>query len=215
VQSLHPAAPAHVRAAADDLGYRDFLTVAVVVPESFGFPDNWIYIHSPDVKVGRIQNYGSWSPYLVRDGRTCLGLEYFVNEGDDMWSLPDDRLIELADSELRALKLVKPDSVEAGYVVRVPKAYPVYDEAYQRNVAVVRDWLAEQVPNLYPVGRNGMHRYNNQDHSMVTAMLTVENILDDAGHDVWAVNVEEDYQEQKSAGGTGRDAPIMPRPAQP
>jgi protoporphyrinogen oxidase len=212
VRSLSPPPPAAVRRAADELAYRDFLTVALVVPQEFSFPDNWIYIHDPGVRVGRIQNFGSWSPYLVKDGRTCLGLEYFVNEGDDVWSLPDDRLVELAVTELERLRLVRPGSVQAGYPVRVPKAYPVYDEAYPRNIAVVRDWLGAHLPNLHPVGRNGMHRYNNQDHSMLTAMLAVENILDGAGHDIWSVNVEETYHEHRS-GGTGRDAPVTPRPA--
>jgi protoporphyrinogen oxidase len=211
VQCLYPPPPEPVRRAADDLGYRDFLTVALVVPNEFGFPDNWIYIHDPDVHVGRIQNFGSWSPYMVKDGRTCLGLEYFVNEGDAVWSMPDDRLIELAVTELERLGLVAAGRVESGYVVRVPKAYPVYDESYQRNVAVVRDWLAARVPNLYPVGRNGMHRYNNQDHSMLTAMLSVENIVEHAGHDVWSVNVDESYHEERSTPRTGRDAPIIPR----
>jgi protoporphyrinogen oxidase len=212
VQSLHPAAPPVVQQAAEDLSYRDFLTVALVVPQEFSFPDNWIYIHDPGVRVGRIQNFGSWSPYLVKDGRTCLGLEYFVNEGDDVWSLPDDRLVELAATELERLGLVRAGCVQAGYAVRIPKAYPVYDETYQRNVAVVRDWLAEHVPNLIPVGRNGMHRYNNQDHSMFTAMLAVENIVDGAGHDIWSVNVDESYHEQRDSGSGGRDAPMTPRP---
>ncbi len=211
VHSLCPPAPPAVEQAAADLGYRDFLTVALVVPEEFSFPDNWIYIHDQEVKVGRIQNFGSWSPYLVKQGRTCLGLEYFVNEGDAVWSLPDERLVDLAVSEVERLGLVRPGCVQAGYAVRVPKAYPVYDETYQRNVATIRDWLGEHVPNLYPVGRNGMHRYNNQDHSMLTAMLTVENILDGAGHDIWSVNVDESYHEQRTE-GTGRDAPITPRP---
>jgi len=219
VRAFDPPAPVDVLAAADDLRYRDFLTVALVVPERFSFPDNWIYIHSPGVKVGRIQNFGSWSPFLVKDGRTCLGLEYFVNEGDDIWSAADDDLIALAQREIRELGLVTgPDEVfEAGYVVRQPKAYPVYDEYYKNNVEVIRTWLAEAVPNVHPVGRNGMHRYNNQDHSMLTAMRSVENIL--AGedkHDIWSVNVEEDYHEEQRTplrSGTGRDAPVIPRDA--
>jgi protoporphyrinogen oxidase len=214
VAALDPPAPPAVQAAASDLRYRDFLTVALVLPEKYGFPDNWIYIHAPDVKVGRIQNFGSWSPYMVKDGRTCLGLEYFVNEGDEYWTMDDAELVKLATAELEKLGLVTPGMVELGHVVRMPKAYPVYDEHYQRNVEIVRAWVDAEAPNLYLVGRNGMHRYNNQDHSMVTAMLTVENILDDAGHDVWAVNVEEDYHEEKASGaakGTGRDAPIIPR----
>jgi protoporphyrinogen oxidase len=214
VKVISPAAPDEVIAAADDLRYRDFLTVSLVVPEEFSFPDNWIYIHSPEVRVGRIQNFGSWSPYLVKDGRTCLGLEYFVNEGDDLWSAEDEDLIKLGIRELEALGLVKPDAVEQGHVVRMPKAYPVYDQYYQRNVEVIREWLEQAVPNVHPVGRNGMHRYNNADHSMFTAMLTVENILDGAGNDIWAVNVEEDYHEEKATAGdhgTGRAAPILPR----
>lgn len=217
VRAMDPPAPAEVLAAADDLRYRDFLTVALVVPESAGFPDNWIYIHTPGVRVGRIQNFGSWSPYLVKEGRTCLGLEYFVSEGDDLWEASDDVLIKQGAQELEALGLVSSDAVEEGYVVRMPKAYPVYDEYYRGNVDVIREWLAREVPNVHPVGRNGMHRYNNQDHSMMTAMLTAENIATGTAHNVWSVNVEEEYHEEGSdrqasgTSGTGRDAPIVPR----
>ncbi|MBL7499230.1 NAD(P)/FAD-dependent oxidoreductase [Frankia sp. CNm7] len=228
ILSMDPPAPARVVEAARDLRYRDYLTVALVVPAEFSFPDNWIYIHDPGVRVGRIQNYGSWSPYLVQEGRTCLGLEFFVFEGDDMWTKPDDELIALATRELESLRLVRPGAVERGYVVRVPKAYPTYDQYYRRNVEIMREWLEENVPNVHPVGRNGMHRYNNADHSMLTAMLTVENILDGTAHDVWTVNVEEEYHEEKrpAAGsptrpakeritGTGRDAPVIPRRTSP
>ncbi len=194
--AMDPPVPAEVRRAADALSFRDFLTVALVVPEEAGFPDNWIYVHAPEVKLGRIQNFGSWSPYLVKEGRTCLGLEYFVFEGDEIWTMDDTDLVELGKSELAVLGLVDPGRVEAGYVVRMPKAYPTYDDAYKANVDVLRDWLAENAPNVHPVGRNGMHKYNNQDHSMYTAMLTVENILTDAGHDIWEVNVEEEYHEE-------------------
>ncbi|SDX66433.1 UDP-galactopyranose mutase [Modestobacter sp. DSM 44400] len=228
VLAMDPPAPEHVQVAARALSHRDFLTVALVVPESAGFPDNWIYVHSPEARVGRVQNFGSWSPYLVKDGRTCLGLEYFVDEGDDLWESPDDDLIVLATKELDLLGLVQAGSVERGYVVRMPKAYPVYDKGYDRQVDLIRAWLAEAAVNVHPVGRNGMHRYNNADHSMVTAMLTVENIVDDAQHDVWSVNVEEDYHEQAAvpdvgpsgsdrpaatvaAVGTGRSAPVRPR----
>jgi protoporphyrinogen oxidase len=218
---VDPPAPAEVLAAAADLHYRDFLTVALVVPEDRGFPDNWIYIHSSDVEVGRIQNFGSWSPFLVKDGRTCLGMEYFVFEGDELWTLSDEDLVALGTKELSAIGLVDPSDVEAGFVVRMPKAYPVYDDTYQDNVAVIRRWFEEHAPNVHPVGRNGMHKYNNQDHSMYTAMLTVENIHG-ANHDIWSVNVEEEYHETSdtkggsgapSTSGTGRDAPILPRPA--
>jgi protoporphyrinogen oxidase len=207
VHAITPAPPDEVVAAADGLHYRDYLTVALVVPASRSFPDNWIYIHAPEVEVGRIQNYGSWSPYLVKDGHTCLGLEYFVFEGDAMWETPDDDLIALGTKELSLLGLVEPGDVEAGYVVRVRKAYPYYDFTYKANVDTIRRYLEAEAPNVHPVGRNGMHKYNNQDHSMYTAMLTVENIFG-AAHDIWSVNVEEEYHE---AGTTGRDAPILPR----
>jgi protoporphyrinogen oxidase len=193
---MEPSPPAEVLDAADHLSFRDFLTIALVVPEKYSFPDNWIYIHDPGVKVGRIQNFGSWSPYLIKEGRTCLGLEYFVNEGDDLWTMADDDLVELGKRELTKLGLVDAGKVEAGYVVRMPKAYPVYDEHYKHHLRVMRDWLEAHAPNVHPVGRNGMHKYNNQDHSMYTAMLSVENILG-ADHDVWTVNVEEEYHEEK------------------
>src|SRR5690606_17939574 len=135
----------------------------------------------------------------VKDGRTCLGLEYFVNEGDELWSAPDEELIELGKREMKRLGLLEPSRVEAGYVVRMPKAYPMYDATYKDNVETLRKWLEVNTPNVFPVGRNGMHRYNNQDHSMYTAMLSVENIVEGARHDIWAVNVEEEYHEEKQA----------------
>jgi protoporphyrinogen oxidase len=215
VRAMDPPPPAEVLAAADALHYRDFLTVALVVPEALGFPDNWIYIHSPQVEVGRIQNFGAWSPFMVRDGTTCLGMEYFVFEGDDLWARDDGELVALATRELATIGLVEPHQVQRGYVVRMPKAYPVYDDSYREAVDSMRHWVAAEVPNVYPVGRNGMHKYNNQDHSMYTAMLTVENIVADAGHDIWSVNVDEEYHEEKAGGrsdtGTGRDAPVVPR----
>jgi len=207
LRAMDPPVPDEVQRAADDLHYRDFLTVALVVPEEYSFPDNWIYIHAPEVKVGRIQNFGSWSPYLVKEGRTCLGLEYFVFEGDEYWTARDEDLVELGKKELGMLGLVDPARVEAGYVVRMPKAYPTYDEHYKANVEVMREWLSKWARNVHPVGRNGMHRYNNQDHSMYTAMLTVDNILG-ADHDIWSVNVEEEYHEEAK---TGRDAPVINR----
>jgi protoporphyrinogen oxidase len=218
VKAMDPPAPAEVQAAADGLYFRDFLSVALVVPaDKVQWTDNWIYIHAPEVKTMRVQNFGSWSPYMVRDGRNVLGLEYTVIEGDEWWSADDEELIEKGKAELELMGLVDAADVEAGYVVRMPKAYPVYDPDYAENVAVLRRWLEAHAPNIHPVGRNGMHRYNNQDHSMYTAMLTVENILTGAGHDIWAVNVEEEYHEEAasgqgaSGGGTGRDAPILPR----
>jgi len=219
IRVMDPPAPEHVLAAANGLRYRDFITVALVVPEEFSFPDNWIYIHERTARVGRIQNFGSWSPYLVKDGRTCLGLEYFVNEGDDLWTTSDGDLIALATREVRALGLVQGDVVEAGYVVRMPKAYPVYDVAYKGHVDTIRAWLADAASNVHPVGRNGMHKYNNQDHSMLTALLSAKNILGES-HEVWDVNVEDDYHEEQTrrphvagkGGGTGREAPFHPLP---
>lgn len=218
IRALDPPVPEPVRAAAEGLTYRDFMTVALVVPVEYSFPDNWIYIHDPAVKVGRIQNFGSWSPYLVKEGRTCLGLEFFVNEGDDMWTKSDDDLVAQAKREVEHLGLADASKVEAGYVVRMPKAYPVYDEYYQDNVATLRAWVADNAPNIMPTGRNGMHKYNNQDHSMMTAILSVDNLFG-AHNDVWSVNVEDRYHEVRDdavaggARGTGRDAPVLPREA--
>jgi protoporphyrinogen oxidase len=210
VRAIDPPPPAAVLAAGKDLHYRDFLTVALVVPEASGFPDNWIYIHATDVKVGRIQNFGSWSPFMVQDGKTCLGLEFFVTEGDPLWTMADSDLVALAKRELVTLRLADAQRLENGYVVRVPKAYPVYDATYKANVAIMREWLEAEVRGVYPVGRNGMHRYNNQDHSMYTAMLSVENILG-ADHDVWDVNVDEEYHEEKR----GREVELTGRIARP
>ena len=222
-KAMDPPVPPDVQAAADALYFRDFLSVALVVPEDkVPWTDNWIYIHAPDVKTMRVQNFGSWSPYMIHSGSNVLGLEYTVVEGDEWWTASDEELIEKGKVELERIGLIRSADVEAGYVVRMPKAYPVYDPDYADNVAILRRWLEEHVPNVHPVGRNGMHRYNNQDHSMYTAMLSVENILTHAGHDIWAVNVEEEYHEEAEAGsvtpgsssaggGTGRDAPILPR----
>ena len=226
VHAFDPPVPEAVRRAADDLYYRDFLTVALVVPESaVPWDDNWIYIHDPSVKTMRIQNFGSWSPYLVKEGRNVLGLEYTVEEGDESWNASDADLVAQGAAELGRLGLLDPSQVEAGYVVRMPKAYPYYDKDYAANVDRIREWIRDHAPNVFPVGRNGMHRYNNQDHSMYTAMLTVENLFG-ANHDVWAVNVEEEYHEinekplqmvgsdrpsPSAARGTGRDAPILPK----
>jgi protoporphyrinogen oxidase len=217
VRAMDPPVPDDVRRAADDLAFRDFLSVALVVPEDkVPWTDNWIYIHEPTVKTMRVQNFGSWSPYMVKDGHNVLGLEYTVTEGDDWWTADDDELIEKGKAELDEMGLVPASEVLAGYVVRMPKAYPVYDDTYLDNVKVLRTWLEQNARNVHPVGRNGMHKYNNQDHSMYTAMLTVENIVDGASHDIWAVNVEEEYHEEAREpsdprAGTGRSAPILPK----
>jgi UDP-galactopyranose mutase len=213
VLAMDPPPPDHVRAAADALRHRDFVTVALVVPAARAFPDNWIYVHAPEVRVGRIQNYGAWSPDLVQGDRTCLGLEYFSNEGDDLWTRSDDDLVELATHELAALGLAAADDVDTGYVVRVRDAYPVYDADYERNVGLLRSWLDSHAANVHPVGRNGMHRYNNQDHSMYTAMVAVEHLLGRGSReDTWQVNVEREHHEQAAAvsfEGAGRGAPVF------
>jgi protoporphyrinogen oxidase len=193
---MEPPIDDPTRAAAVDLRYRAHLTVALVVPKEFSFSDNWVYIHDPEVEVGRVQNFGSWSPFMVKDGRTCLGLEYFLNEGEGMWNRPDEELVEQGTRELHKLGLISdPAKVEAGYVVRMPKAYPVYDAAYRGHVERVRE-LLDPIPNLHTVGRNGMHKYNNQDHSMLTAMMTVWNMLGER-HDVWSANTDLEYFEEQ------------------
>ncbi len=187
----------HARA----LRYRDFLTVALMVKKHDLFPDNWIYIHDPSVKVGRVQNFGSWSPEMVPAGMSCLGLEYFCFEGDGLWTSADADLIALAKQECAKIGLIAAADVVDACVVRQPKAYPVYDDAYRENIAMVRLDLEQSYPTLHLVGRNGMHKYNNQDHAMMTAMLTARNIL--AGkrlYDVWGVNEDAEYHEAGASG---------------
>jgi protoporphyrinogen oxidase len=187
----------HARA----LRYRDFLTVALMVNKADLFADNWIYIHDPSVKVGRVQNFGSWSPEMVPAGMSCLGLEYFCFEGDGLWASSDADLIALAKAECAKIGLVMPDDVVDACVVRQPKAYPVYDDDYRENMRLIRLDLEQGFPNLHLVGRNGMHKYNNQDHAMMTAMLTARNVV--AGtrlYDVWDVNEDAEYHEAGTSG---------------
>ena len=199
VAYARPEPEPHVLEAAKGLRYRDFLTVALVLEGEDLFPDNWIYIHEPSVRVGRIQNYRSWSPWMVPDPDTaCVGLEYFAFKGDELWTMQDDDLVALATKELEQLGLARPEQVRRGYVVRVPLAYPMYDEDYAERVATIREWLDPLGSNFQQVGRNGLHRYNNSDHSMLSAMRAVDNVLTRAGHDIWAVNVESSYHEEES-----------------
>jgi protoporphyrinogen oxidase len=202
VLGLKPEAAPAAREAASSLRYRDFLTVALILHDRDVFADNWIYIHDASVKVGRIQNFKSWSPELIPDpALTCYGLEYFCNEGDGLWESPDAELVALAKRELVALGLAAADDVVDGCVVRQPKAYPVYDAHYAANVATVRGALRAGYPGLHLVGRNGMHKYNNQDHAMMTAMLTAENIAaGEERYDVWQVNQDAEYHEAGRAG---------------
>jgi protoporphyrinogen oxidase len=191
-----PEAPVDVRDAARGLRYRDFLTVALVIEDEQMFPDNWIYIHDPTVRVGRIQNFRSWSPWMVpNETDASIGMEYFCFEGDGVWSMADEDLVAMATREIQELGLARANRVKMGFVVRVHKAYPMYDAQYGERVAAIRGWL-DTIPNLIQVGRNGLHRYNNSDHSMLTAMRAVENILQGTHHDIWGVNAESVYHEE-------------------
>jgi protoporphyrinogen oxidase len=192
--SLDPPPPPEVKAAAKALRYRDFITVCLVVNRAKVFPDTWIYIHDPSVKVGRIQNYKNWSEAMVPDPNlTTLGMEYFCFEGDHLWTSTDYDLAQLAIREAVQIGLIKQGEVRDAFVVRMPKAYPIYDQEYQAHVNTIKEWVC-QFANLQPVGRNGMHHYNNQDHSMMTAMLAARNIQGQH-YDCWAVNTEAEYHE--------------------
>jgi protoporphyrinogen oxidase len=206
VQHLSPAPSDVALAAAGALRYRDFLTVALMLRDTGRFPDNWIYIHDPSVRVGRIQNFKSWSPEMVPDpAMTCYGLEYFCFEGDGLWSSSDEKLMRLATRELEQIGLASAGDIVDGYVVRQKKAYPVYDADYRQHVAVIRTELESRYPGLSVIGRNGMHKYNNQDHAVMTGLLAAKNIL--AGstvYDLWRVNEDAEYLEHGVAGaGSG------------
>jgi len=207
VRCLEPAPPPDVLAAAERLRYRDFLTVGLIITREHLFPDNWIYIHSDEVRVGRIQNYGNWSAAMVPEpGHSALGLEYFVNEGDELWSMTDRELIALGSVECERLGLVSAGEVLDGTVIRMRKAYPVYDASYGEAMATIRRWLAG-IPNLQPIGRNGQHRYNNQDHSMLSGVYAARNVTG-GSYDIWDVNVDPEYHEEVQSGGDR----FVPRP---
>ncbi len=209
IRAMDPPAPLEVIQSAESLRYRDFLTVVLILDRPDTFPDNWIYIHEPDVRVGRIQNFKNWSPDLVPDQATSsLGLEYFCFEGDDLWTMPDADLVALGRREIEAIGLAKAADVFDGCVVRMPKAYPVYDDAYQDHLATIRGWL-KRLGNLELAGRNGMHKYNNQDHSMMTALLAARNILGLGQFDTWKVNTDAQYHEEGEK--VGEDARAVPR----
>jgi protoporphyrinogen oxidase len=195
VLSLDPLPPDHVVAAARRLRYRDLLVVGLISTDPEPFPDNWIYLHDPGTRAGRVQNFGAWSPGMTRPGYTSLGAEYFCFQGDETWSLPDHALVELAKRELAKIGLIDPSHVVEGVTIRVPRAYPMYDRGYAAAVATLRGFL-RGIPNLQTVGRNGLHRYNNQDHSMWTAALGTLNLLDGERHDVWGVNADTEYLEE-------------------
>jgi protoporphyrinogen oxidase len=214
VCGLSPAVSERTKRAAESLKYRDFLTVMLILKDRQMFDDNWIYIHDPSVKVGRVQNFRSWSPDMVPEAdKVCYGLEYFCFEHDGVWDSADRDLIELAKRELIQIGLAKEGDLVDGCVVRQKKAYPVYDDDYSRHVATIRNELESNYPNLHLVGRNGMHKYNNQDHAMMTAMLCVENILADTKlYDLWQVNGDAEYHEageaaEETTRNTGRLVP--------
>lgn len=198
IQKFKPVVPKEVLDAANDLKYRDFITVALIVNSRDIFQDNWIYIHDPEVKVGRIQNFKNWSPHMVpNQDKTCLGLEYFCFEGDALWNMSDDQLIGLGTREMEVLGFLKAEDVEDGAVVRMPKTYPIYDSTYQETIRIIREFF-DGINNFQLVGRNGLHKYNNQDHSMLTAMRASENIFG-ANHDIWEVNEDQEYLEEIGA----------------
>ena len=207
VAGLQPPAPAAVRQVAEGLVYRDFITVGLLVRRlalgddggGVGVPDNWIYIQEPHVKIGRLQIFNNWSPYMVRDPDTVwLGLEYFCDEGDALWSMDDRDFIDFAAGELETLGIIRAGDVLDSVLVRMPKTYPAYFGSYDQ-MPVIRAFL-DPIENLFLIGRNGMHKYNNQDHSMLTAMTAVEQLLrgDPDKAPIWAVNTEMEYHESKS-----------------
>jgi protoporphyrinogen oxidase len=205
VAQLGTEVPPDVADLAAGLQYRDFITVGVLLRRGArggleAMSDNWIYVQEPDVRVGRLQIFNNWSPYLVAAPDTVwIGMEYFASEDDELWNRPDEALAAFAIEELCKLALADPRDVIDATVLRVPKAYPAYFGTYER-FAEIRAYL-DGIPNLYLIGRNGMHRYNNQDHSMLTAMVAVENIAAgvDRKDNIWSVNVEQEYHETKSA----------------
>ena len=208
VRSLKTDMPAEANAAGEGLRYRDFLVVTLIIDAQDVFPDNWIYIHTPGVKVGRIQNFNNWSMDMVPDkNRTCVGMEYFCFEGDGLWTSSDEDLIELGKDEISKLGLVKREQIVDGAVVRMPKAYPIYDAVYREHLDKVREHL-DPIPNLHLVGRNGLHKYNNQDHSMLTSMMVVWN-MQGAKHDIWEVNTDFEYHEEQKLepNAAGNDEP--------
>ena len=201
VRVMEPPPPDEVLAAADGLSFRDFLIIGLIVDRAELFPDNWIYIHAPEVRVGRVQNFKNWSPDMVSDpSLSFVGLEYFVNRGDDLWTMADDELIELGAREAETIGLLRADEVRTGTVVRMPRAYPVYDGDYEAHLETIRGWL-DGVENLYTVGRNGQHRYNNQDHSMLAGLYAARNI-DGAVLDLWSINEDEAFHEEVRADET-------------
>ncbi|MDA1180546.1 MAG: NAD(P)/FAD-dependent oxidoreductase, partial [Planctomycetota bacterium] len=210
VRKLDPPAPDDVLAAAKALKYRDFLTVCLIVNYRDLFHDNWIYVHDSEVKVGRIQNYKNWSPDMVPNpDQSSLGLEYFCNQGDELWNASDHELVELGKREVHQLGLANMADVVDGCVFRVEKSYPVYDAAYREHLTILRKYV-DGLKNLQTIGRNGLHRYNNQDHAMLTGMFSVRNLLNGESHDLWAVNAEQEYHEEIHVDDAEQDQLVNP-----
>ena len=207
IESLDPAPPEDVLTAARRLRYRDLCLVALILDEQEPFPDNWVYIHDPGTRAGRVQNFGAWSESLVVPGTTCLGVEYFCFEGDEIWEMPHEEAVALATEELARIGLIDSAHVVDGVKIRVPKAYPMYDGSFREDVAVIRAYL-ETFENLETCGRNGLHRYNNQDHSMWTAILATLNLTAGTDYDVWSVNTEAEYHEEGEAIESALDAEL-------
>lgn len=197
IKKLSSIAFKEVLEAANNLHYRSLVIINVILNSTDFFPDIWIYIHSPEVKLGRLQNFGNWSPYMLADkNKTTLGLEYFCDEGDELWNTDDKELINMALNELEKIKLAKKSDFADGFVVRVPKAYPVYDEHYSQNIKIIRTYL-DKFFNIQPIGRYGMFKYNNMDHSILTGFYAAENILNrQCRHNIWEINIDQEYQEE-------------------
>ncbi|RJP77130.1 MAG: NAD(P)/FAD-dependent oxidoreductase [Desulfobacteraceae bacterium] len=196
ISLMNPEPPANVLNAARNLSYRAFIIVMLIIDQKHLFSDQWIYIHNPDVKVGRIQNFKNWSAAMVPDhSKSSIGMEYFCTEGDEIWTMPDRELIAIASRELAVLGLSDESKVLDSYVVRQPGAYPVYDSHYRDHLAVIKDYLSG-FTNLQTIGRSGMHRYNNMDQSMHVGILAAQNILG-ADHNLWETNEEQEYLEEQ------------------
>jgi protoporphyrinogen oxidase len=196
IKYLDPPPPFEILQAADRLKYRDFLIVCLIINQKHLFPDNWIYIHEPRVKVGRIQNFKNWSADMVPDPlKSSLGMEYFCNEGDELWNTSDSELIELSRREIDIIGLANYQDIEDGCVFRVPKSYPVYDSGYRESLNVLQAYI-NNLENCQTIGRNGLHRYNNQDHAMLTGILAVRNMMLGEQNNLWQVNAEQEYNEE-------------------
>ncbi len=196
IEKLDPPPPMPVLEAARRLRFRGLMVVCLIVKRPELFPDNWIYIHDPAVKVGRIQNYKNWSPSMAGDAsKTSLGMEYFASPGDALWRMSDDELIELARTEIERIGLAAAAEVEDGCVLRAAEAYPVYDADYRAALATVRQFV-DGLQNFQTIGRNGLHRYDNQDHAMMTGILAARNITLAERNDLWSVNTDPEYHEE-------------------